>query len=539
MNSLNNIKSKQLVRSHALCGDDDTKLNVGRNAEKFALSKSSGGSSAASKDSTSDAYVDSTGVNLEEFITLTLHKNQRDRDTLLKLEEELREFVLDTNINLKKFSPMSSYNRMLVHRVAAFFGLDHNVDQTGTCVCVTKSSPYRIRFLIFSLLKTDMPFIFFMYFDVELTFFRPEKKFIEYIDENIPFTDPLPRNVVGEEILSDPGSTDLRKVRSLDDRDTVKRRGRGKISNQDSSSSAEGILESPARPWSSTESSSESNFSQMSMLKRQAHLASKACSFGGSPPVYYNSPRAETPGSKIHFCPYVESVQQAPSHMPVADFQQSPPLLAPNQPVIFAVSSLAQVPPGAIIIHPMTELSSFARSREMCAVLSGLPYYNADGSIYRHDVMTPTPPAFYETAGAYGSPYAAASNAMSSCVSSSDVNYLTSQFQQMGVDAASYHATQATAPVYVNQQWNCGPSARYYVVPQRTSTVEQDLNQAVYVQSNNTQQQLQYVPSPPTINRQEESRQSIDEGEHQSPSENVENSINKIKEISPSPTDQS
>lgn len=51
---------------------------------------------------------------------------------------------------------MSSYNRMLVHRVAAFFGLDHNIDQSGTLVVVNKTSSTRIPDVEFSkLIKND------------------------------------------------------------------------------------------------------------------------------------------------------------------------------------------------------------------------------------------------------------------------------------------------------------------------------------------------------------------------------------------------
>ncbi|XP_016403347.1 R3H domain-containing protein 1-like [Sinocyclocheilus rhinocerous] len=39
---------------------------------------------------------------------------------------------------------MTSYHRMLLHRVAAYFGLDHNVDQTGKCVIINKTSNTRI-----------------------------------------------------------------------------------------------------------------------------------------------------------------------------------------------------------------------------------------------------------------------------------------------------------------------------------------------------------------------------------------------------------
>jgi encore-like protein len=39
---------------------------------------------------------------------------------------------------------MSSYNRMLVHRTAAFFGLDHNVDQSGSSIVCTKGDGTRL-----------------------------------------------------------------------------------------------------------------------------------------------------------------------------------------------------------------------------------------------------------------------------------------------------------------------------------------------------------------------------------------------------------
>ena len=39
---------------------------------------------------------------------------------------------------------MTSYHRMLVHRVAAFFGLDHNVDQSGKCVVVNRTANTRL-----------------------------------------------------------------------------------------------------------------------------------------------------------------------------------------------------------------------------------------------------------------------------------------------------------------------------------------------------------------------------------------------------------
>uniref|UniRef100_A0A0K0D9M3 R3H domain-containing protein n=1 Tax=Angiostrongylus cantonensis TaxID=6313 RepID=A0A0K0D9M3_ANGCA len=39
-----------------------------------------------------------------------------------------------------KLPPVSSYNRMIIHRIAVLFGLDHNVDNSGKCVVVSKTS---------------------------------------------------------------------------------------------------------------------------------------------------------------------------------------------------------------------------------------------------------------------------------------------------------------------------------------------------------------------------------------------------------------
>lgn len=38
-------------------------------------------------------YTDSSGVDLEEFIAMTLNKNPKDRMMLLKLEQDLTEFI--------------------------------------------------------------------------------------------------------------------------------------------------------------------------------------------------------------------------------------------------------------------------------------------------------------------------------------------------------------------------------------------------------------------------------------------------------------
>nr|KAF6419916.1 cAMP regulated phosphoprotein 21 [Molossus molossus] len=92
----------------------------------------------------SQEYTDSTGIDLHEFLINTLKNNSRDRMILLKMEQEIMDFIGDNNNHYKKFPQMSSYQRMLVHRVAAYFGLDHNVDQTGKSVIINKTSSTRI-----------------------------------------------------------------------------------------------------------------------------------------------------------------------------------------------------------------------------------------------------------------------------------------------------------------------------------------------------------------------------------------------------------
>ncbi|VDN02212.1 unnamed protein product [Thelazia callipaeda] len=149
LNVIAPTKHKVLVRSQAVCGDDDSGVSV-RHTPTSRLVASRSTFSSTSFDSNHD-YTDSTGINLLSFITCTLHKNSKDRHMLLQLEQHMKKLIKDPRLvtdaafrNSQKFPAMSSYNRMLVHRVAAFFGLDHNVDQNGTAVVVNKTSHTRL-----------------------------------------------------------------------------------------------------------------------------------------------------------------------------------------------------------------------------------------------------------------------------------------------------------------------------------------------------------------------------------------------------------
>ncbi|XP_061852375.1 cAMP-regulated phosphoprotein 21 [Colius striatus] len=116
--------------------DKDKNKEKDKNSEKSKIRM-------LSKDC-SQEYTDSTGIDLHEFLINTLKNNPRDRMILLKMEQEIIDFISDNNNHYKKFPQMSSYQRMLVHRVAAYFGMDHNVDQTGKSVIINKTSNTRI-----------------------------------------------------------------------------------------------------------------------------------------------------------------------------------------------------------------------------------------------------------------------------------------------------------------------------------------------------------------------------------------------------------
>ncbi|XP_061571452.1 R3H domain-containing protein 1-like isoform X3 [Cololabis saira] len=96
-----------------------------------------------SRDSSQD-YTDSTGIDLHEFLVNTLKSNPRDRIMLLKLEQDILDFISNNESQKRKFPPMTSYHRMLLHRVAAYFGMDHNVDPSGKSVVINKTTNTRI-----------------------------------------------------------------------------------------------------------------------------------------------------------------------------------------------------------------------------------------------------------------------------------------------------------------------------------------------------------------------------------------------------------
>ncbi|XP_061786703.1 cAMP-regulated phosphoprotein 21 isoform X3 [Nerophis lumbriciformis] len=144
----------KLVRSMAVCEESKEEQQTTRvtsptcNQDHSASCKEEEQQEKLSKDCSVE-YTDSTGIDLQLFIRDTLNRNPRDRMMLLKLEQDMIDFITGES-PFKKFPHMSSYHRMLVHRVAAYFGMEHNVDQTGKSVIINRTSSTRIpeqRFL--------------------------------------------------------------------------------------------------------------------------------------------------------------------------------------------------------------------------------------------------------------------------------------------------------------------------------------------------------------------------------------------------------
>ncbi|XP_036153159.1 R3H domain-containing protein 2 isoform X20 [Myotis myotis] len=250
-----------------------------------------------SRDS-SQEYTDSTGIDLHEFLVNTLKKNPRDRMMLLKLEQEILEFINDNNNQFKKFPQMTSYHRMLLHRVAAYFGMDHNVDQTGKAVIINKTSNTRI----------------------------PEQRFSEHIkdEKNTEFQQRFILKRDDASMDRDDNQTGqngyLNDIRG-------NREGLSRTSSSRQSSTDSELKSLEPRPWSSTDSDGSvrsmrppvtkaSSFSGISILTRGDSIGnSKAGSAG----------RISRPGMALgapEVCNQVTSSQSVRSLLPCTAQQQ-------------------------------------------------------------------------------------------------------------------------------------------------------------------------------------------------------------------------
>uniref|UniRef100_A0A8C1INY8 R3H domain containing 1 n=1 Tax=Cyprinus carpio TaxID=7962 RepID=A0A8C1INY8_CYPCA len=285
-----------------------------------------------SRDPSQD-YTDSTGVNLHEFLVNTLKNNPRDRMMLLKLEQDILDFISNIESQKRKFPPMTSYHRMLLHRVAAYFGLDHNVDQTGKSVIINKTSNTRI----------------------------PDQKFSEHIKDDK--TDDFQKRYIlkrdNSSLDQDDGRLrmrlkDDRRSKSIEEREEEYQRARDRIfaqevlrdghsGNSRQSSSENELKYSEPRPWSSTDSDSShrnlkpamtkaNSFSGISLLIRGDSTASSKSTGKLSKT---SQPFVNPDGSPVVYNPTMTSQQgrgQQPMTLHPPPPPPPPPLPPPPQP---------------------------------------------------------------------------------------------------------------------------------------------------------------------------------------------------------------
>ncbi|XP_045859040.1 cAMP-regulated phosphoprotein 21 isoform X14 [Meles meles] len=305
----------------------------------------------------SQEYTDSTGIDLHEFLINTLKNNSRDRMILLKMEQEIIDFIGDNNNHYKKFPQMSSYQRMLVHRVAAYFGLDHNVDQTGKSVIINKTSNTRI----------------------------PEQRFCEHLKDE-----------KGEEsqkrfiLKRDNSSIDKEDNQSVCSQESLfvenrgNRDGSGRTSGSRQSSSENELKWSDhQRAWSSTDSDSSNRNLKPTMTKTASFGGVTVLTRGDSTSSTRSTGKLSKAGSSESNSSTGSSGSLPRTHAPL----QSAPLAAGvaagspscvpypetgagGQPapstsyILLPLEAATGIPPGSILLNPHT----------------GQPFVNPDGT---------------------------------------------------------------------------------------------------------------------------------------------------------------
>ncbi|TMS11840.1 R3H domain-containing protein 1 [Larimichthys crocea] len=349
-----------------------------------------------SRDSSQD-YTDSTGIDLHEFLVNTLKGNPRDRIMLLKLEQDILDFISNNESQKRKFPPMTSYHRMLLHRVAAYFGMDHNVDPSGKSVVINKTTNTRIPDQKFSEhIKDDRADDF-------------QKRYILKRD-NSSFDR---EDSTGDHFILDRSAQDEDACMSTQQRRQMfrLRAGRSGASRQSSSETETLPRHGEPRPWSSTDSSDSSNrlaprpaitkassFSGISpglvrgdstasskSTGRLSKTGSESCSSVGSSSSSLSRPQLPLPVSATSW----SNIPSAPLSHPATDARGSghPDMIksVPSQPpsatdaTNYYVLPLeaSGIPPGSVLVNPHT----------------GKPFIHPDGSAVVYNPATVGAPA--------------------------------------------------------------------------------------------------------------------------------------------------
>uniref|UniRef100_A0A8C0UP59 R3H domain containing 1 n=1 Tax=Cyanistes caeruleus TaxID=156563 RepID=A0A8C0UP59_CYACU len=372
-----------------------------------------------SRDS-SQEYTDSTGIDLHEFLVNTLKNNPRDRMMLLKLEQEILDFIGNNEVPRKKFPPMTSYHRMLLHRVAAYFGLEHNVDQSGKSVIVNKTSNTRI----------------------------PDQKFCEHIKDEK--SDDFQKRYI---LKRDNSSLDKddnqmrirlkddRRSKSIEEREEEYQRARERIFAQDSLCSQENYFTDKRinkeasgrsanshqsstetelrycepRPWSSTDSDSSLRNLKPAVTKASSFSGISVLSRGDSSGSSKSTGRLSKTGSESSSSvgSSTGSLSHSQQPLPVPALSQPSPGTPAVYPTVSSSNSLsfdggmsgqvapaasssffllpleaAGIPPGSVLVNPQT----------------GQPFLNPDGTAVVYNPPLPQQPVRTQVPGAAPQP---------------------------------------------------------------------------------------------------------------------------------------
>ncbi|XP_040887991.1 R3H domain-containing protein 1-like isoform X5 [Toxotes jaculatrix] len=358
-----------------------------------------------SRDSSQD-YTDSTGIDLHEFLVNTLKGNPRDRIMLLKLEQDILDFISNNESQKRKFPPMTSYHRMLLHRVAAYFGMDHNVDPSGKSVVINKTTNTRIPDQKFSehikddraddfqkryILKRDNSS-----FDREDSTIRmrlkadKRSKSMEEREEEYQRARERIFAHDGDHFILDRSAQDEDACMSTQQRRQMfrLRAGRSGASRQSSSETETLPRHGEPRPWSSTDSSDSSNhlaprpaitkassFSGISpglvrgdstasskSTGRLSKTGSESCSSVGSSSSSLSRPQLPLPvpassRSNIPSAPLIHSAAdtRGPGHPEMIKSVPSQPPPATDATNYYVLPIEASgIPPGSVLVNPHT-----------------------------------------------------------------------------------------------------------------------------------------------------------------------------------------
>ncbi|NXH86222.1 R3HD1 protein, partial [Edolisoma coerulescens] len=389
-----------------------------------------------SRDS-SQEYTDSTGIDLHEFLVNTLKNNPRDRMMLLKLEQEILDFIGNNELPRKKFPPMTSYHRMLLHRVAAYFGLEHNVDQSGKSVIVNKTSNTRIpdqkfcehikdeksddfqkRYILkrdnSSLDKDDNQMRIRLKDDRRSKSIEEREEEYQRARERIFAQDSLcsQENYFTDKRIQEEETNSTQQRRQIL---RINKETSGRSANSHQSSTETELRYCEARPWSSTDSDSSLRSLKPAVTKASSFSGISVLTRGDSSGSSKSTGRLSKTGSESSSSvgSSTGSLSHSQQPLPVPALSQPSPGTPAVYPTVSSSNSLsfdggmsgqvapaagssffllpleaAGIPPGSVLVNPQT----------------GQPFLNPDGTPVVYNPPLPQQPGRTQVPGAAPQP---------------------------------------------------------------------------------------------------------------------------------------